>query len=347
MYLYNYNTIYLYNIMILSDFIKGKRIDKIPIWIMRQAGRYLPEYHSIFTKDKKFFDICFDPELASCITLQPIERFDLDAAIIFSDILVIPIALGVNLDIKRELGPVVNTIKSSSELYFDECKLDDLYKAVKLTRSKLNKNKSLIGFSASPWTLSVYIIGGTSKNALLKTKIYAYQNPSEFNKIFDILKNSIIYHLKKQFINGCDVIQIFDTLSHDLNEYEFDKYIISPTKEIVSSIGCPVIGFPKGCGSKIIEYSIKTGVDVVSCDYSYSPFWLKKNLQDFIIVQGNLDPFILCYGNYNLIYRETTNIIKTLIRNRSNFIFNLGHGIIKDTPIDNVYSLLEIVRSFY
>lgn len=310
---------------------------------MRQAGRYLPEYKKKSEK-LSFFEMCNNPEIASEITLQPIKRFEsIDAAIIFSDILVIPKALGVKVDILKEIGPVIEKINSANELSFDnfEKTIQPTLDAIKLTRENLSKEKTLIGFAGAPWTIAAYIIEGKWNKTFTFTKEFIYKRRDEFKRIIDIITEATIIYLNKQIEYGADVVQIFDSFAGVLPSHEFEEWIIKPTKKIVDNVKSEVIGFPKGAGTNYVKYAIDTGVDVLGVDYTVSPEWIKENLQPIVKIQGNLDPFLLAF-NREMAVKQTKEIINAL--NNQSFIFNLGHGIFKETPIENVEAILDEVE---
>lgn len=312
---------------------------KISVWLMRQAGRYLPEYKKI-SERLSFFEMCNDPEIASKITLQPLNRFQsIDAAIIFSDILVVPKALGVNIDILKKKGPVIEKIDSSNNLNFTNFEkiTQPTLNAIKLTREKLYKDKTLIGFAGSPWTIAAYIIEGKWNKAFASTKKFIYQNRGEFERIIDIITDATIEYLNKQIEYGADIVQLFDSFAGVLPSHEFDEWVIKPTKRIVNNVKSKVIGFPKGAGTNYVKYAENTRVDVLGVDYMISPEWIRDNLQSIVKVQGNLDPFLLAF-NKEMAIRQTREIINKL--GDKPFIFNLGHGIFKETPVENVDDIL-------
>ena len=339
----------------ILDIINNKKIyNNPPVWIMRQAGRYLPEYREIRRDVGGFLDLCYNPKLASEITLQPIKRFDFDAAIIFSDILVIPHALGVKVDFVKNEGPVlekITNIKDLKKLKIDNVinKLSPIFENVNITRSKLSDEKALIGFSGSPFTLACYMIeGGSSKNFELTRKI-AIENEDFFIKLIEILSEAIIIYLNKKIEAGADIIKLFDSCASILPEEQFMKFVVKPTKKIIERIkeknpNTPIISFPRGCGSLYENFVKDVNCDVLAIDQNISSEFVVNILQNKYskIIQGNLDNYILAYGSKNDIEKSTRKILEKF--NNKPFIFNLGHGIIKDTPIENVEFLLKIIR---
>ena len=338
---------------ILNILQKKACYNKPPIWIMRQAGRYLPEYREIRNKEKSFLDICYNPKIACEITLQPIKRFDLDAAIIFSDILVIPNALGCDLDFKKGVGPKLSKISSMSDL--NSLKIDNIdsflkpvFDAVSLVKSKLSKSKSLIGFAGCPWTLACYMIeGGGSKNFENIRRI-SVEDKEFFKNLMDILTNSIIKYLELKIKAGCDIIKLFDSWAGIVPDYQIDNFIIDPAAKIVNYFKknyphIPVICFPKSIGYNYLKFSEKVKCDAIAFDQNISVNWIRDYFQNRdIIAQGNLDNYTLAFGKKDDIAKEVDNIINNL--GGKPFIFNLGHGILPQTPIENVEFLIDRIR---
>lgn len=335
--------------ILLNTLNKNSDNSEIPVWFMRQAGRYLPEYRAIRQKFPSFLDLCYNPETASEITIQPVKRFDFDAAILFSDILVIPDALGLNLKFIEGEGPLLEQVLSEetfSKLKYNNEKLLKVYETVKITKSKLDKNKTLIGFAGAPWTIAVYMIEGRYKKGLPNVKKILLEKPELFFKITDLLVDSITEHLICQIEAGVDVLQIFDSWAGEVSEYLYEDVIINPTKRIVSRVkekykDIPIIGFPRNSGLKLKEYSEKSGVDAVSIDESTPIKWASENIQ--LPIQGNLDPYILAFSKDTAISH-----CKKILESTKNkkFIFNLGHGVIPSTPLENVESVVKFVKSY-
>lgn len=328
--------------------IFSKEASSPAIWIMRQAGRYLPEYREIRSDVSNFLELCYTPELAAEVTLQPLKRFPMDAAIIFSDILVIPDALGMKVEFKKGEGPLLKAIKSESDiekLNFDIVHLEPVYEALKIVSSKLDDGKSLIGFSGAPWTLATYMLEGGSSRDFVNVKTMAYAQPCIFGKMIDILVDSVSKHLIKQIESGADVLQIFDSWAGALTESEYEKWVLEPTKKIVYNVKAqypdtPIIGFPRGSGVMYKKYSEYTGVDGVSIDQHTPIKWASDNID--VVIQGNLDPVLLA-TNKDEMLKQAAEIIK-ICKDRP-FIFNLGHGVLPFTPVENVNALVELVVS--
>lgn len=337
---------------LITDILNHKNVNRPAVWFMRQAGRYLPEYLEIRKKSENFLQFCYSPLLASEATLQPIRRFNLDAAIIFSDILVIPDALGFSVMFKENEGPCLEKITAERDLKeFNKAQflshLEPVYEALRLTRANLPKDKALIGFVGACWTLAVYLLEGKSSKDFSQAKIHALGNSALFARLMTLLEQAIILHACKQIEAGAEIIQIFDSWAGILPEESFKKWIIEPTIRIVKEIKkayplIPIIGFPKGAGFYYQEYVEKTGVTGISLD-STVPLSLMKQLQNTHIIQGNLDPSALFLSQKEL--REKVNYLLGELGNQP-FIFNLGHGILPKTPIENVNLVADLVLNF-
>ena len=331
----------------ILDTICGKSHSFPPIWFMRQAGRYLPEYREIKSQQKDFLSMCYNPKTASEITLQPIKRFDFDAAIIFSDILVVPHNLGINVTFKENIGPVVEKVTSINRIngFKDSGKLSYVYDAICEVKSKLPPEKALIGFSGSPWTVVTYLLDEKNKKDFTESRSKIYQNQNLVDSLIEVITIETIKYLKNQIRAGADIIQLFDSWSGVLSEDNFEKYVINPTKRIISEIKkefpqTPIIGFPKGAGYKYDMYIDHTGIDVIGVDYTI-PVGVMKKFQEKKVVQGNLDPVILL-SNKSDIEKATQELLDKL--SGRPFIFNLGHGILPNTPIENVEFILDYIR---
>lgn len=339
---------------LINTLIKKEKFSSPPIWIMRQAGRYLPEYRAIRADVKNFLELCYTPKLACEVTLQPIKRFDFDAAIIFSDILVIPDALGIKVEFVKNEGPKLEKISSSSQLKNlkknnIEKHLSPVFEALELTKSRLGKDKALIGFSGSPWTLATYVCeGGGSKNFETVREL-AIRDEAFFSELIEILTQSVIEYVSLKIKAGADVIQLFDSWAGILPPQQFQKWVIEPNKKIVAEIRkihpqVPLICFPKGSGALYEKFTREVSPNAIAIDQHCPRDWVKKNLQENLgmVVQGNLDNFLLAFGSKEQIEKEVLNILETFKDHP--FIFNLGHGILPQTPIENVELLLKLVR---
>ncbi len=308
-----------------------------PLWLMRQAGRYLPEYLELRTKAKTFVDFCLCPHLAIEASLQPINRFDFDAAILFSDILMIPFGLGQKLTFEQNEGPKLGSLENLSLDHLEE-KLTPIFETVSGVRSKLSPSKSLIGFAGGVWTVLCYMIASHTKdwNSVVK---WAKENKKTFDDLLNLVLEATIFYLEKQIEHGADIIQIFDSWSSVVPEEHQNDWIISPTRKIVESLKAKypdikIIGFPKGF-KNLHSYTF-TGIDGLGVDHHQS-----LDFQSDILLQGNLSPETLIEGGERLI-RETLGILE-IMKNRK-FIFNLGHGILPQTPIHHVEQLIKIIR---
>ena len=338
----------------LHEVIINKKTNINPIWIMRQAGRYLPEYMEVRSNVNNFLDLCYNPELASKVTLQPIERFNFDSAIIFSDILVIPDALGIEVNFIKGVGPKLNKIDEQTNIktYNDkdiEKHLKPVYDALKLTRKNLQKDKDLIGFSGSPWTLACYMIeGGGSKN-FDSVKRCAVENETFFTELIEILSNKIIEHLSYQINSGANVVKLFDSWAGILPPKELRKWVINPNKKIAQKLkelhpDIPVICFPRGIGMMYEEFAKEVNCSGLAIDQTVERKWAKNNLQNTDkIVQGNLDNILLAFGSKEEIKTETLGVLEDF--GDKNFVFNLGHGILPQTPIENVELVVDLVKN--
>jgi uroporphyrinogen decarboxylase len=335
---------------VLQDTFKRKN-NNIPIWFMRQAGRYLPEYMDIRKDSSDFLELCYDSEKAKKVTLQPIDRFDFDAAIIFSDILVLPHALGWKVAFKKGEGPILQKFETDKDLLyinndFDK-KINCIYDTVNKVRLSLDKNKSLIGFAGSPWTVASYMLEGKGKQDFSVSKNFLYNNKKLALQLIDIITEKTIEYLLGQINAGVDIIQLFDSWAGVLSGEEYEDFVIKPTKKIVSLVkrkypSLPIIGFPRGSGYLYQEYIDQTDIDAIGVD-QFVPINTMKKWQENIIVQGNFDP-VLLLGKKEIIEKKANDILTCL--DSKNFIFNLGHGILPNTPVENVQFLVNYVRNY-
>ena len=325
--------------------------DTPPIWFMRQAGRYLPEYRALRQKAGDFLTMCYTPKYATEVTLQPIRRFGFDAAILFSDILVIPDALGQKVSFVPGKGPVLEELDLTALNPDNVHKhLDPVYEAVSLIRSQLDKegfnDTTLIGFAGSPFTVATYMIEGSGSKDFMQFKKYLYGSTEQFEKLIDILVESTAQYLIAQIKAGAEVIQLFESWAGAVGGEAFQKYIIEPNKKIISIVKqqypeIPVIGFPKAAALYLKDYMQQTGVNALGCDFTLPLEFIRDELQTVMPVQGNLDPGIL-YAGGDLLDKQIDEILFTL--KDKPFIFNLGHGIHKDTPIEHVERALARIR---
>lgn len=334
----------------LLETVLGRRQPRPPIWIMRQAGRYLPEYWETRAKAKDFLDLCYTPDLASEVTLQPLRRFDLDAAVLFSDILVIPDALGQAVRFSAGEGPVLDPILPETlALLKPDRAVDHLAPVLETVRrvvAALAPEKTLIGFCGSPWTVATYMIGGRGSPDQAAARLFALREPDAFARLMDILVAVSIDYLVAQFRAGVDVVQLFESWALNLDEPAFRDHVIGPNSRIVAGVraaipDAPIIGFPRGAAGMIRSYADETKVNVVGLDYATPLGFARQALPTSVGVQGNLDPLRLVVGGAQM--EERARDIIAAFSDRPH-IFNLGHGIVPETPIAHVARLVDIVK---
>jgi uroporphyrinogen decarboxylase len=322
-----------------------------PIWLMRQAGRYLPEYRAIREKTESFLDLCFNPKLAAEVTLQPIRRFGFDAAILFSDILVVPHALDQHVTFETGEGPKLDALKEPSALKrlraeIDQDKLAPVYETIERVKAQLPRSTALLGFCGAPWTVATYMIAGRGTVDQLPARLFAYEHADTFATLIDRLVEASAGYLIKQFAAGVDAVQIFDTWAGVLPAGEFRKWCIDPTARIVAAVrqqvpGARIIGFPRGAGTELSLYLEAVSVDAVGLDWMTELGFARDHIQPRRTIQGNLDPLALRVGGAAL--DQATDAILEAFAGGP-FIFNLGHGILPDTPIAHVERLIARVR---
>ena len=331
--------------------LSGRKLDQTPIWIMRQAGRYLEEYRRIRASQKNFISFCLNPEKASSVSIQPITRYHFDAAIIFSDILLVPWAMGLNVRFKPGVGPLLDAIEKPDDIT-RKCLinftkyLDPVSKAIKLTRLALPQHVALIGFAGAPWTLITYIAEGKSSRDFTKARLWTWQNVKELDALLEILIEATISFLSLQAAAGAECLMLFDSWASAVPAAHRDWLIIQPTHAIVQGVrkngyNQPIIGFPKGFGEGIIHYAEKSGVDAIGLDHGIDPKWANKNLPKDFPVQGNLDPLSLISAGKEML-RNIDYILESF-HDRPH-IFNLGHGITPKTPVANVQIMIDHIR---
>ena len=333
----------------IKELVSKEKLARTPIWLMRQAGRFLPEYRKIKEGSSSFLEMCYTPEIAAKITLLPIDQLDFDAAIIFSDILVIPHGLGFDLKFINGEGPALKTISATSnisKLKLDNRKLSPTYEAISMVKSRLKKGKELIGFAGAPWTLLSYMIEGSGSRDFAKSKVFITENPEITKELVDILIESVSEHLIKQIEAGADIVQIFDSWAGFLTEEDYYRLVVEPTEKIVKKVkseygNIPIIGFPRGSSFLYEKYAKETGVDVMSIDQFVPLEWAAKKLKSDVIIQGNLDPRCLLCSKKQI--KKHVDLIQERL-GRGEFIFNLGHGVLPSTPVDNVKYLVRLVR---
>jgi uroporphyrinogen decarboxylase len=327
----------------------GERVDPPPMWLMRQAGRYLPEYRKLRQDKGSFLGLVCDSDAAAEVTLQPLERFAFDAAILFSDILIVPFAIGQNLSFVAGEGPRLTPPLLSSDL--DSLtptltRFEPIYETVRKVKARLAPETALIGFAGSPWTVATYMIAGQGSRDQSETRRLAYADAKRFKTIIDRIERVTFDYLVGQIEAGVEVVQLFDSWAGSLAPSEFERWVIEPTARLIKRLrnahpDIPVIGFPKGAGGKLGAYARATGVDCIGLDETVDPAWANEQLPAELPVQGNLDPLALLAGGKPL--KTATKQILDAFRERPH-IFNLGHGILKETPIDHVSALVRQVK---
>jgi uroporphyrinogen decarboxylase len=331
--------------------LAGERLSTPPIWLMRQAGRYLPEYRETRKQAGGFLDLCYTPELAVEVTLQPIRRYGFDAAIMFSDILVVPDGLGQKVWFEEGVGPRLDPITDKEGLkQLDPSRvlshLAPVFETLEGLKASLPKETALIGFAGAPWTVATYMVGGRGSPDQGAAKAWAYSDPDGFQELIDLLVQVTGDYLEAQVAAGAEVLQLFDTWAGSLPATQFRRFCLEPIKQLRARLkkSCPeipVIAFPRGAGAAYAGYFRETGVDAVSIDTSIDPKWAASELQSFGAVQGNLDPLLLVAGG-----SEMDKAVDHLLETMGNgpFVFNLGHGIVPQTPPEHVAQLVNRVR---
>ena len=335
------------------EVLSGHRQPVPPLWMMRQAGRYLPEYREVRAKAGSFLDLCFTPEFAAEVTMQPIRRFNFDAAIIFSDILVIPYALGRSVRFEVGEGPRLDPLDTTDKIgtlaaQADFSTLEPVFEALRRVRRELAPQIALIGFCGAPWTVATYMVAGQGTPDQAPARMMAYRHPEAFAKIIDAVVESSIIYLLGQLKAGADVLQIFDTWAGVLPPREFQRWSIEPTKRIVEGVrkqapDAKIIGFPRGAGALLPSYVEATGVNAVSIDWATEPSLIREKVQNRVAVQGNLDPLVLIAGG-DALDRAIDDVLSNYAGGR--LIFNLGHGIQPETPIAHVEQMVKRVRAY-
>ncbi|MFL6775763.1 MAG: uroporphyrinogen decarboxylase [Sphingomicrobium sp.] len=330
--------------------LRGERRNPLPMWMMRQAGRYLPEYRALRQEKGSFLNLVYDPAAAAEITLQPLKRFPkLDAAILFSDILIVPFAIGQNLTFVTGEGPRLTPTLAANEL--DQltaypARLEPIYETVRNVKASLDPAKTLIGFAGSPWTVATYMVAGQGSREQAEARRLAYADPLKFSAIIARIEEVTIDYLAGQIEAGAEALQLFDSWAGSLSPSQFEQWVIAPTARIVAAIrskypDVPVIGFPKGAGGKLAAYARETAVSAIGLDETVDTLWAAKELPAALPVQGNLDPLVLISGGEAL--KAAVRPILDAFADRPHIV-NLGHGILQDTPIAHVEQLISLVK---
>jgi uroporphyrinogen decarboxylase len=329
--------------------LKGAKLERPPLWLMRQAGRYLPEYRALRAEKGGFLELVNDSAAAADVTLQPIRRFGFDGAILFSDILVIPHALGQDLWFEAGEGPrlapklVDATLNSLTEA---PQRLLPVIETVRQVAQALPPQTTFLGFAGSPWTVATYMVAGQGSREQAETRRFAYRDPAAFEEIINAIADATVTYLIDQIDAGVEAVQLFDSWSGSLSPAQFERWVIAPTVRIITKLkaarpNAVVIGFPKGAGGKLPAYAREVGADAIGLDETVDPIWAHASLPEGLPVQGNLDPLALIAGGTELI-AAIDHIIDALAERPH--VFNLGHGILPDTPIAHVEQLVAHVR---
>lgn len=338
------------NEKLLLTALQGKPITRIPFWFMRQAGRYLPEYRATRASSKGFLDLCFSPDKAAEVTLQPIRRFGMDGAILFSDILVIPHALGAHVTFTEGEGPSLSTIQEISQLdalQFDDAQLSAVYETIGLVKTQLPKTTTFLGFAGAPWTIACYMLQGKGGNEFQTARSIAYQNPKLVQALIDKITDATILYLKKQIATGVDAVQIFDSWAGYVNPHQFHDFCIRPIQKIVNALkqeypNTPIIGFPKNTTAHLKNYAANTGVDVIGID-QFTPLAFAKTQCGTKVLQGNLDPVLLA-SDKEMALAQAEMILQEF--GMMPAVFNLGHGMLPHTPLAHVEALCHKLRNY-
>ena len=336
---------------LLLENLRGTNTSKRPVWLMRQAGRYLPEYRALRAEKGGFLALVYDTDAAAEITLQPIRRFGFDGAILFSDILIVPYAMGQDLQFLAGEGPrltprLVDSALESLSAVPD--RLSPIYETVRKVRATLDADKTMLGFAGSPWTVATYMCAGEGSRDQHETRAMAYRDPTAFQAIIQAIVGVTVDYLSGQIEAGAEAVQLFDSWAGSLSPAQFERWVIAPNAQIVAAVKArhpktPIIGFPKGAGEKLASYARETGVDAVGIDETIYPIWAARELPAGLPVQGNLDPLLLLSGGEDL--ESQVHRVLEAFADRPH-VFNLGHGIGQFTPIENVEKLLGIVRNW-
>jgi uroporphyrinogen decarboxylase len=334
------------------DVLAGRVCNPPPVWIMRQAGRYLPEYRRVREQAGDFLKLCLTPGLAAEVTLQPVRRFGFDAAILFSDILLVPFALGQAVSFIEGEGPRLAPIADREALRSlksepDQNIFQPVYETVERVREQLNDNAALLGFCGAPWTVATYMVGGGGSIDQAPARLFAYRDPEMFAALIDLLVEASASHLIRQLQAGADVVQIFDSWAGILPPTEFYRWCIEPTRRLVANVrqsvpDARIIGFPRGAGVSLFDYVENVPVDAVGLDWTMDMHVVREKVRPGLPLQGKLDPIALLAGGPALDCAVDENLADFAGRA---FIFNLGHGILPQTPIAHVEQMLARIRA--
>lgn len=335
----------------LLETLRGTNVARRPVWLMRQAGRYLPEYRALRAEKGGFLELVYDSDAAAEITIQPLRRFGFDGAILFSDILIVPYAMGQDLKFLAGEGPHLSprladvALESLQEV---PERLSPIYETVSKVKASLAPEVTMLGFAGSPWTVATYMVAGEGSRDQHVTREYAYRDPQAFQAIVDAIVAVTVEYLSGQVQAGAEALQLFDSWAGSLSPAQYERWVIAPNAAIASEMkrrhpDIPLIGFPKGSGEKLSAYARETGVDAIGVDETVDPLWAARALPEGMPVQGNLDPLLLLSGGEEL-DRQARKVLDAFADRPH--VFNLGHGIGQTTPIANVERLLGVVRGW-
>jgi uroporphyrinogen decarboxylase len=333
----------------LMAVLQGERPAVPPMWLMRQAGRYLPEYRALRAEKGGFLELVYDSPAAAEVTLQPLRRFGFDGAILFSDILIVPYAMGQHLWFEAGEGPRLAPILADTDLATltpDFTRFEAVYETVRQVKAALDTSVTFLGFAGSPWTVATYMVAGQGSKDHGLARRMAYNQPDRFAALIDAIIDATVVYLSGQIDAGVEAVQLFDSWAGSLSPAQFKRWVIDPNARIVAKLKAlhptiPIIGFPKGAGAKLADYAAQTGVDAVGVDETIDPHWANAALPHGMPVQGNLDPLALIAGGRAV--EEAVDTIRAAFADRPH-IMNLGHGILPDTPIAHVEALISYVR---
>jgi len=333
----------------LMAVLQGERLAVPPMWLMRQAGRYLPEYRALRAEKGGFLELVYDSPAAAEVTLQPLRRFGFDGAILFSDILIVPYAMGQNLWFEAGEGPRLAPILADTDLTAltpDYTRFEAVYETVRQVKAALDPSVTFLGFAGSPWTVATYMVAGQGSKDHGLARRMAYNEPERFAALIDAIVDATVVYLSGQIDAGVEAVQLFDSWAGSLSPAQFQRWVIDPNARIVAKLKTlhptiPIIGFPKGAGAKLADYAAQTGVDAVGVDETIDPHWANAALPHGMPVQGNLDPLALIAGGQTV--EDAVDTIRAAFAGRPH-IMNLGHGILPDTPIAHVEALISYVR---
>ncbi len=333
---------------IILDVLSGQVKTPPPIWMMRQAGRHLPEYMKIRGTARDFIDFCFSPEKAAEVTLQPVRRYDMDAAILFADILLVPIALGRQVRFEKGVGPILDpiTVRDIANMPCDMSVVEPVYETVSRVRSELDTHKTLIGFCGGPWTVATYMIEGRGSPKKEVAKRFAYENPEAMAELLSRLSDASADYLIEQAKAGADVLKIFESWAEGLSPFQFDTLVITPTRQIIdrvraAGVTVPIIGFPRGAGLNAVRYANELNIQACAAGTDMPLSEFRKLIPTGMTTQGNLDPLALRIGGDTL-----RQAVQRVLDDMSGpHIFNLGHGVTPDVKIDNVHAVISHIRT--